>query len=114
MAQHTAFPTNVVEATMKKQSDLWLCWLIHEHRHNLKESLLEKSKLAQHAYEEGHRVGYDKARILGNEHNSRYKKYMELAYMACLTNPTSQPSFDTSPICIPINSDEVPGSQRSV
>jgi hypothetical protein len=30
-----------------------------EHRHNLKEGLLEKSKLAQHAYEEGrpNRVG---------------------------------------------------------
>jgi hypothetical protein len=26
--------------------------------------LLEKSKLAQHAYEEGHRVGWDDARIL--------------------------------------------------
>jgi hypothetical protein len=24
----------------------------HEHRHNFKEGLLEKSKLAQHAYEE--------------------------------------------------------------
>jgi hypothetical protein len=28
-----------------------------EHRHNLKEGLLEKSKLTQHAYEEGHKVG---------------------------------------------------------
>jgi hypothetical protein len=25
---------------------------LHEHRHNLKEGLLEKSKLAQHAFEE--------------------------------------------------------------
>jgi hypothetical protein len=25
---------------------------LHEHRHNFKEGLLEKSKLAQHAYEE--------------------------------------------------------------
>jgi hypothetical protein len=38
-------------------------WL-HEHRHNLKEGLLEKSKLAQNAYEEGHGVGWDEARIL--------------------------------------------------
>jgi hypothetical protein len=37
---------------------------LREHRHNLKEGLLEKSKLAQHAYEEGHRVGWDEARIL--------------------------------------------------
>jgi hypothetical protein len=35
-----------------------------EHRHNLQQGLLEKSKLAQHAYEEGHRVGWDDARIL--------------------------------------------------
>jgi hypothetical protein len=30
-----------------------------EHRHSLKEGLLDRSKLAQHAYEEGHRVGWD-------------------------------------------------------
>jgi hypothetical protein len=29
---------------------------LHEHRHNIQQSLLEKSKLAQHAYEEGHRL----------------------------------------------------------
>jgi hypothetical protein len=33
-------------------------WL-HEHRHNLKEGFLDKSKLAQHAIEEGHGVGWD-------------------------------------------------------
>jgi hypothetical protein len=33
---------------------------LREHRHNLKEGLLEKSKLAQHAYKEGHKVGWDK------------------------------------------------------
>jgi hypothetical protein len=36
-------------------------WL-REHMHNLQEEgLLEKSKLAQHAYEEGHRVGWNDA-----------------------------------------------------
>jgi hypothetical protein len=34
-----------------------LAMQLHEHRHNLKEGLLEKSKLTQHAYEEGHKVG---------------------------------------------------------
>jgi hypothetical protein len=36
---------------------VWLC----EHRHSLKEDLKKKknSKLAQHAYEEGHRIGWD-------------------------------------------------------
>jgi hypothetical protein len=37
---------------------------ICEHMHNLKEGRLEKSKLAQHAYEDGHRVSWDEARIL--------------------------------------------------
>jgi hypothetical protein len=50
---------------------------LREHRHNLQEVLLEKLKLTQHVYEESHRVGWDKARILEIESNSRYRKYME-------------------------------------
>jgi hypothetical protein len=60
---------------------------LREQKHNLKEVLLEKSKLAQHAYEEGHRVGWDETRIWEIESNSRYRKYKESAHMACLTNP---------------------------
>jgi hypothetical protein len=37
-----------------------LAMRLREHSHNLKEGLLEKSKLTQHAYEEGHRIGWDK------------------------------------------------------
>jgi hypothetical protein len=85
-------------------------WL-HEHRHNLKEVLLEKSKLAQHAYDEGHKVGWDEARILEIESNSRYRKYKESAHMACLTNPISQPSLNISPLWIPLISNEVSKSQ---
>jgi hypothetical protein len=80
---------------------------LREHKHSLKEGLLEKSKLARHAYEEGHRVGWDEARILEIESNSRYRKYKESAHMACLTNPISQPSLDISPIWIPLICDEV-------
>jgi hypothetical protein len=50
---------------------------LREHWHSLEEGLLEKSKLAQHAYEEGHRVGWDDARILEIENNSRCIKYKE-------------------------------------
>jgi hypothetical protein len=71
---------------------------LHECRHNLKEGLLEKSKFAHHAYEEGHRVGWDDGRILEIESNSRYRKYMESALMACLINPISHPSH---PIWMP-------------
>jgi hypothetical protein len=35
---------------------------LRDHGNNLQQGLLEKSKLAQHAYEEGHRVGLDDAR----------------------------------------------------
>jgi hypothetical protein len=54
-------------------------------------------KLAQHAYEEGHRVGWDKARVLATERN-RYRECKDSAHMACLTNPISQPTLAISPI----------------
>jgi hypothetical protein len=57
-----------------------------EHGHNLQQGLLEKSKLTQHAYEEGHRAGWDDARVLEIESNSRYRKYKESAHMTCLTS----------------------------
>lgn len=43
-----AFPMNVAKAMYVKQ--------LYEHRHNLRECLVEKLKLVQHAYEEGQRV----------------------------------------------------------
>jgi hypothetical protein len=74
---------------------------LREHRHNLQQALLEKSKSAQHAYEEGNRVGWDDARVLEIESNSRYRKYKRSAHMACLTSPISQSSLGISPIWIP-------------
>jgi hypothetical protein len=47
---------------------------LREHRHNLQYGLLEKQKLAQHAYEEDHGVGWDEARVLEIESNSRYRR----------------------------------------
>jgi hypothetical protein len=55
-----AFPVNVAEAGETVRP---LAVQLPEHRHILKEGLLEKSKIGQHAYEEGHRVGWDEARI---------------------------------------------------
>jgi hypothetical protein len=89
-----------------------LAMQLHEHKHNLKEGLLEKSKLAQHAHKEGHRVGWDETRILEIESNSKYRKYKEAAHMACLINLISQPSLGISPIRIPLISNEVTNSQR--
>jgi hypothetical protein len=86
---------------------------LRELRHNLKEGLIGKSNLPQHAYERGHSVGWDKARILEIESNSRYRKYKESAHMACLTSLISQQS-GISPICIPLISSEVTNSPRSL
>jgi hypothetical protein len=74
---------------------------IREHRHNLKEGRLDRSKLAQHAFE-GHRTGWGEACVLEIESNSRYRKYKESAHMACLTNPISEPSLDISALWIPL------------
>jgi predicted GIY-YIG superfamily endonuclease len=78
-----------------------LAMRLHKHRHNLKEGLLKKSELAQHAYEV-HMVGWNEARILEIENNSRYRKYKDSGHVVCLTNPTIQSNFDVSPMWIPL------------
>jgi hypothetical protein len=83
---------------------------LRERRHHLT-GLLKESKLAQHAYEDGHRVGWNEARGLETESNSMYRKYKEPAHMAHLTNPTRQSSPEISPTCIPRVSKEVSKSQ---
>jgi hypothetical protein len=52
----TAFPVNVAEVTLVKQADC----LPHgsANRHNLRDNILERSKLAKHACE-GHKVGWE-------------------------------------------------------
>jgi hypothetical protein len=37
---------------------------IKDHKYNLKEGLLEESKLGQHAYEEGHKICWNEAKVL--------------------------------------------------
>jgi hypothetical protein len=84
---------------------------IGEHKLNLKNGLLDKSKLAQHAFEEGHQISYNEAKILQVEVNSRQRKYKESAHMACMENPISQPSLEF-PIWIPLVKEEVNTLQR--
>jgi len=80
---------------------------IGEHKINLKNGLLDKSKLAQHAFEEGHQISWNEAKILQIERNSRSRKYKESALMACMNNPISQPSLEISPIWIPLIKKEI-------
>jgi predicted GIY-YIG superfamily endonuclease len=62
---------------------------IKEHKYNLTQGLLEKSKLAQHAYEEGHRIRWKEAKVLQIESNTAYRKYKEAAHMSLLDHPIS-------------------------
>jgi predicted GIY-YIG superfamily endonuclease len=80
---------------------------IKEHKHNLRQGLLEKPRLAKLAYEEGHKICWNEARVLQTEPNIIYRKYKESAHMSLLVNPISQPSLDISPIWIPVISEEV-------
>jgi hypothetical protein len=71
------------------------------------QKMLEKSKLAQHEYEEDHRICWKEAKVLHIEPNATYKKCKESAHMSLAAQPISQPSLDISPIWTPIIEAEV-------
>jgi hypothetical protein len=85
---------------------------IGEHKFNLKNGLLDKLKLAQHAFEEGHQLSWNETKILQIEVNSRQRKYKESANVACMENPISQSSLEFHPIWIPLVKEEVNTLQR--
>jgi hypothetical protein len=60
---------------------------IKDHRRGFMQYLLEKLKLAQHAYQGGHTVCWNEARVLQIEPNIIYIKYKESAHMSLLVNP---------------------------
>jgi glycosylphosphatidylinositol transamidase (GPIT) subunit GPI8 len=80
---------------------------IKEHKYNLTQGVLEKSKLAQHAYEEDHKICWNKAKVLQIELNTTYRKYKESALRSLVAHPISQRSLDISPIWTPIIAAEV-------
>jgi hypothetical protein len=51
---------------------------IKEHKYNLTQGLVEKSKLAQHACEEGHKICWKEAKVLQIDPNTTYTKYKYL------------------------------------
>jgi hypothetical protein len=55
---------------------------IKGHKYNLTQGLLEKSKLVQHAYKEGHKICWKKAKVLWIEPNTTYSKYKESAHVS--------------------------------
>jgi hypothetical protein len=74
---------------------------IKEQKYNLTHCLFEKSKLAQHAYEEGHKKYWSEAKVLQIEPNATYRKYKESAHVSARP-PASKPSLDISPIWTPL------------
>jgi predicted GIY-YIG superfamily endonuclease len=60
---------------------------IRKHLRNLEVGHLERSRLAQHLFEESHLVLWEEAIILETEKNPVYRKNKEAVYMACLQNP---------------------------
>jgi hypothetical protein len=80
---------------------------IKEHKYNLIQGLLEISKLAQHAYEEGHKICWNEAKVLQIEPNNTYRKYKESAHMFLVDRPIIQSSLDVSPIWTPVITAEV-------
>jgi hypothetical protein len=80
---------------------------IKEHRYNVTQGLLEKSKLDQHAYEDGHNISWKDAKVLKIEQNTTYKKYKESVHMSLIDHPISQPSLDICPIWTPVITAEV-------
>jgi hypothetical protein len=71
---------------------------IKEHRYNLKQGLLEKSNIVQHACEEVLQICYKETKALQIEHNNTFSKYRDSAHMSLVAHPISEPSLDISPI----------------
>jgi hypothetical protein len=80
---------------------------VKKHKYNPTQCLLEKSKLDQHAYEEGHKICWNEAKALQIELNTTYRKYKEPAHMFPIDHRISQPSLDISPIWTPVITAEV-------
>ena len=68
---------------------------------------IDKSKIAEHSWEQKHRFQWDKASIISKEENSRIRKLKESVLIHCTHPVISQPSIDISPIWLPIIRPEI-------
>jgi hypothetical protein len=64
--------------------------IIREHKCNLGEGRFDKSQLASHAVEKGHKIDWTNTTMLQFEANSIHRKYKEAAHILCSDNPVSQ------------------------
>ncbi|GFG33694.1 hypothetical protein Cfor_02438 [Coptotermes formosanus] len=80
---------------------------IRQHKYNLREGHFDKSKLASHAFEEGHKIDWINTIILQSQPNTIHRKYKEAAYMLRSNDPISQSSLDISRIWFPLTDKEL-------
>jgi hypothetical protein len=78
-------------------------WHTHRRTHEqFKTGVMEKSRLAKHAYKEGHLIQCKEA-----------KGVQIVSHMACMRNPFSQPILEMYTIWIPLICEEVGRLQDS-
>src|SRR5436190_22366147 len=77
---------------------------IKEHEQNTRRGLTDKSKIAQHCWEENHNMNFKEACIIHKEPHYKKRKIIEASYMklAAENNPISQPSVEISSLWLPI------------
>jgi hypothetical protein len=68
---------------------------------NLKQGLMEISRLAKHAYEEWHHIWWGRP-VLYKQKPTMSRKHKEAAHMAFIMNQIGQPSLKISPTWIPL------------
>ena len=80
---------------------------VKEHKQNITNGEIDKSKIAEHSWGQKHRFQWDKASIISKEGNSRIRKLKESAFIHCTDHVISQPSIDMSPIWLPLIRPEI-------
>jgi hypothetical protein len=65
--------------------------MLKEHKYNSKERLCDKSKLAPHAFEEGHRIAWDQTETLKIESKPIFRKNKQLHIRVFPTIPLAKP-----------------------
>lgn len=75
---------------------------IKEHQKLVAKGETDKSRLAQHVWDEHHRVKWDEASIIAKEDRTKKRKLKEAAFMVTTNNTISTPSIQLSNIWLPV------------
>jgi hypothetical protein len=78
-----------------------------EHKYDLNQGFLGKSKLGKHSYGEDHKTCWKEEKVKKIAPNGTNRKCKEAAHMVLADDPISEPSLDISPIWTPIIAAEV-------